>query len=376
MLVWFLQLVGIAAKDQVTLRAAAAACLALVLALVFGRRVIAWLRARFREPIKSASPTLVRLHGPKSGTPTMGGLFLVAGLLGGAVAFGDLGSPYLWLALAVAVALAALGAVDDLAKLRGPERGLSPRTKLVYQAAIAVAASLVLYRMQGELPGGHEFWLPGGATLPLGWLCVPLTALTIVGSSNAVNLTDGLDGLAGGCVVFAAGALAVLALVAGHAGLAAELHVIHVPGGSEMALVAAALTGAVLGFLWFNCHPAEVFMGNTGSLALGGVLGLIAAAARQEFLWLVIGGVFAVEALSVLVQVASYRTLGRRVWRCAPLHHHFEFAGWPESRIVVRFWIAAALCALLGLGGLRLSVDPRPPAAPHTASAALQVMAR
>jgi phospho-N-acetylmuramoyl-pentapeptide-transferase len=189
--------------------------------------------------------------------------------------------------------------------------------------------------------------------VPLGLWFIPLAILVIVGSSNAVNLTDGLDGLAGGCLVFAIGAMAIMAYAGGHAGLAEYLGVARIPHANEMVVVAGAMLGGVLGFLWFNCHPAQVFMGDTGSLPLGGLLGLLAVVARQELLLLIVGGVFVVEALSVIIQVGWFRRTGKRVFRCAPLHHHFEFLGWPETRIVVRFWIAGALCALFGMVAMR-----------------------
>jgi phospho-N-acetylmuramoyl-pentapeptide-transferase len=188
----------------------------------------------------------------------------------------------------------------------------------------------------------------------LGWGFVPLAVLVVVGSSNAVNLTDGLDGLAGGCLVLAAGALGIIAYVGGHAQLAEYLHVMPVAGSHEILVVIASLSGGVLGFLWFNCHPAQVFMGDTGSLPLGGLLGLAAVITRQELLLLVVGGVFVAEAVSVIVQVGCFKLTGRRPLLCAPLHHHFQFRGWTESKIVVRFWIAAAVCALVGLAGLKL----------------------
>ena len=188
----------------------------------------------------------------------------------------------------------------------------------------------------------------------LGWLFVPLAALVIVGSSNAVNLADGLDGLAGGCLICATTAMALVTYASGHIHWAQYLGIAHVAGAGEMVVVAAGMTGGVLGFLWFNCHPASVFMGDTGSLPLGGLLGLVAVIARQEVLLAVIGGVFVIEAASVIVQVAWFRWRGKRMFLCAPLHHHFQLKGWPEDKIVVRFWIAAALCAVVGMAGLKL----------------------
>ncbi len=201
-------------------------------------------------------------------------------------------------------------------------------------------------------------------SISLGWMHIPLAMLVLVGSSNAVNLTDGLDGLAGGCLITSVIAVGVMTYLAGHAELARYLGVVHVPEAGETVVVAGAIIGGTLGFLWFNCQPAQVFMGNIGALSLGGSLGMLAIIARQELLLLVVGGIFVVEALSVIVQVGSYRLSGRRVFRCAPLHHHFQLLGWAENKIVVRFWIVSALCGLLGLGALKLNNSENPASQP------------
>lgn len=344
-----------------------AAMATFLLALAGGPALIRWLNARFREPVKCDSAEIARLHRAKNATPTMGGIFLVGGLVAGSLALGDWRNPYLPIALAMAAALCALGACDDWIKLSSPRRGLSARTKLAAQSAIALLAALLVYRLHAPMDRGLELSLPLFGHFELGWLFVPLATLVIVGSSNAVNLADGLDGLAGGCLVCAAGALAVVAYASGHAEWAAYLGIPHIAGAGEMVVVASALVGGLLAFLWFNCHPASVFMGDAGSLPLGGLLGLFAVIARQELLLVVIGGVFVVEAASVIVQVASFRISGRRVFLCAPLHHHFQLKGWPEDKIVVRFWIAAALCALVGLGGLKRQTRQFAPA-PQSAS--------
>src|SRR4029079_9640490 len=193
-----------------------------------------------------------------------------------------------------------------------------------------------------------------GLSFQLGWVFIPWAALVIVGSSNAVNLADGLDGLAGGCLVCATGAIAIVTYACGHVGWAAYLGIPHLSGAGEMIVIARGTIGGLLGFLWFNCHPASVFMGNTGSLSLGGLLGLLAVIARQELLLVIIGGVFVAEAASVIAQVALFRWQGKRIFLCAPVHHHFQLKGWPEGKIVVRFWIAGVLCAVMGLAGLKL----------------------
>lgn len=350
----------LAALEKITFRASACAMVSFLLALLLGPRLIAWLRLRFREPIKGDSPHLVELQKVKQATPTMGGLFLVAGLIGGVLLFGDLANVYVQAAVLVVVGLALVGLADDLTKLFGASNGIPARSKLLGQLAVATLAAILLWRHQATLPGGLELHLPFLPNLSLGLAFLPLAILVIVGASNAVNLTDGLDGLAGGCLVFATGAMAVVTYVSGHAELAAYLGVPRVPGAGELTVLAGAMIGGLMGFLWFNCHPAQVFMGDTGSLPLGGLLGLLAVATRQELLLVIVGGVFVAEAASVILQVGYYKWRKRRIFRCAPLHHHFQFLGWPETRIVVRFWIAAALCAILGLVSLKLNIHDQP----------------
>jgi phospho-N-acetylmuramoyl-pentapeptide-transferase len=364
MLLWFLQHAAassLAGPGKITARAALAALLSFLLSVLLGPRSIAWLAKRFREPIKSDSPEIRRLHEGKSATPTMGGLFIIAGLVGSVLIAGDLSNRYLLMGLAIAVGLAVLGAVDDLVKLRSHRLGLSARGKLAGQLLVAATAALVLYFDHAALPDGLALPPPWNVSaVSLGIWFIPLAVLVMVGSSNAVNLTDGLDGLAGGCMLFAAAAMTLVVYAAGHAQWAAYLNVPHVAGCGELAVLAAAMIGAVVGFLWFNCHPAQVFMGDTGSLPLGGLLGYMAVVARQELLLVLIGGVFVTEAASVILQVGWFKWRRRRVFLCAPLHHHFQFRGWPESKIVVRFWIAAALCALLGTACLRINVVEKP----------------
>jgi len=358
---------ALAALGKITFRASLAAMVGFLLAVLLGPRWIAWLRRRFREPIKSDSAEVRRLHRNKQSTPTMGGLFIVAGLVAGILLFGDLENRYLQLALLVTVSLAAVGAVDDLVKLRGTANGISAKAKLTAQLAVAVVVAGLIFRHHAALPDGLALHLPlVSPGLSLGWWFIPLAVLVIVGSSNAVNLTDGLDGLAGGCLIFAVGAMTVTAYASGHAELAAYLNLPRIPGAGEMTILAAGMIGGVLGFLWFNCHPAQVFMGDTGALPLGGLLGLLAVATRQELLLLVVGGVFVVEAASVILQVGYFKLRGRRILLCAPLHHHLQFKGWAENKIVVRFWIASALCAVLGMAALKLNVNddtptPTPP---------------
>jgi phospho-N-acetylmuramoyl-pentapeptide-transferase len=250
-----------------------------------------------------------------------------------------------------------VGIVDDLVKLRTTAKGISARRKLAAQAAVAGVAAVVLYQQQASVTDGLLLRVPGIGPLSLGLWFIPLATVVIVAASNAVNLTDGLDGLAGGCLIAATAAMTVLVYAAGHAEWAAYLGVPRIPHAGEMTVLAGGMIGGVLGFLWFNCHPAQVFMGNTGALPLGGLLGVLAVVARQELLLVVVGGVFVAEAASVILQVGYYKCRRRRLLRCAPLHHHFQLLGWAENKIVVRFWIAAALCALLGTASLKLTVE-------------------
>lgn len=364
---------------KITPRAGLAALAAFALAIICGPRWIAWLRARYREPIKSASPEIVRLHESKGSTPTMGGIFIVAGIVAATLLLGDWSNPYLPVVTFTIVALGVLGAYDDLVKLTTTERGLPARTKLLAQTAIALTAAVIIYRLHHRIDGGLALTVPfTSASIELGWLFVPLATLVITGSSNAVNLADGLDGLAGGCLLCATGAMALVVYASGHAAWAAYLGVPHMPGAGETLVVAGAMLGGLLGFLWFNCHPASVFMGDTGSLPLGGLLGLLAVIARQELLLVAIGGVFVAEAVSVIGQVVYFRWTNRRIFLCAPVHHHFQMKGWPEDKIVVRFWIAGALCAILGLAGLKLRIGKNegPPELTPTQLTATQRLTR
>jgi phospho-N-acetylmuramoyl-pentapeptide-transferase len=348
---------GLGAMAKITPRAALAAAVSFALAVLLGPRSIAWLRRRFREPIKSDSPEIARLHRDKEATPTMGGLFIMAGLIAAVLLFGDLRNVYMLPVALVAGGLTLLGFVDDAVKIRSAANGISARYKLAGQLAVGVAAAVLLYQQQAAVPGGLQLRVPlTPHAFSLGLWFIPLAVVVIVGASNAVNLTDGLDGLAGGCLICAVAAMTLLAYAGGHAAWAEYLGVPRIPQAGEMTVLAGGMIGGVLGFLWFNCHPAQVFMGNTGALPLGGLLGVLAVVARQELLLLVVGGVFVAEAVSVIVQVAYYKWRRRRLLRCAPLHHHFQFLGWAENKIVVRFWIASALCALAGLASLRLSV--------------------
>jgi phospho-N-acetylmuramoyl-pentapeptide-transferase len=371
MLLWLLHLLATSwprfasceALAKITPRAAMAAGASFAVAVALGPWWIAWLRRRFREPIKSDSPEIVDLHREKQATPTMGGLFIIAALLAAVAIFGDWRNGYLAAALVVAVGMTAVGIVDDLVKIRSAANGLSVRGKALGQLAVAAVAAAMLYQQQAAAPEGLLLRIPlVGSTFSLGLWFIPLAILVILGASNAVNITDGLDGLAGGCLIAATAAMTGLVYAAGHAQWAAYLGVPRIPHAGEVTVLAGAMIGGLLGFLWFNCHPAQVFMGDTGALPLGGLLGVLALVARQELLLVVIAGVFVAEAMSVVLQVGYYKWRRRRIFLCAPLHHHFQFLGWPENKIVVRFWIAASLCALLGTASLKLgSAEIAPP---------------
>jgi phospho-N-acetylmuramoyl-pentapeptide-transferase len=301
----------------------------------------------------------IRVDGParhraKAGTPTMGGLLIVGSLVVSVLLWGNLQNRLVWIALLVTVALGGIGAYDDWLKLR-TGRPLKIREKFSAQLLVGLALGIYLHLVptdgvtaQLSVPFVKD-WVPD-----LGPGYILFVALIVVGASNAVNLTDGLDGLAMGPVIVAALALGVLSYLAGHARLSEYLYILKVKGAGELTVFCGALMGASIGFLWFNAHPAEVFMGDVGSLALGGAIGTLAILSKSELLLPFIGGLFVVEAGSVILQVASFRLTGRRVFRMAPLHHHFELIGWPESKVVIRFWILALLMALLALTTLKL----------------------
>ncbi|REJ93125.1 MAG: phospho-N-acetylmuramoyl-pentapeptide-transferase [Planctomycetota bacterium] len=338
-----------------TARTAAAVVTSFLTVLLLGPIVIRWLKARFRERIDSASEKLNELHSTKSDTPTMGGLFIVAAIVASVLLWGDLSNAYLQIGLFVALSFGTLGAVDDWIKLRTARRGLTVRQKLSLQVLLAVIAGGWLYAVQASKPMGTDLiWPIGNVALPLGVGFLGWCVLVLVGSSNGVNLTDGLDGLASGCVVFAGAAFAALCYLAGHSVLSAYVGIPYVSGSGEMGILLGGMVGAMLGFLWYNCHPAQVFMGDTGALPLGALLALAALVTRQEVLLLVVGGVFVVETLSVLAQVGWFRITGNRLIACSPLHNHYLFRGMDEHKIVVRFWIGGALLALVAVASLKI----------------------
>jgi phospho-N-acetylmuramoyl-pentapeptide-transferase len=303
----------------------------------------------------------VRQDGPqthlqKAGTPTMGGTLILLAILVSTLLWADLRSLFVWIVVGVTVAYGLVGFADDYRKLvlRNP-KGLSAREKLFWQSLVALGVALVLF-LRADTPQATALLIPylKDTLLPLGWLFVPLAYLVIVGTSNAVNLTDGLDGLAIMPTVLVGGALGIFAWVAGNAIFARYLGIPYVAGAGELLVFCAALAGAGLGFLWFNTYPAQVFMGDIGALALGGALGSVAVIVRQEIVLLIMGGIFVAETVSVMMQVASFKMTGKRIFRMAPLHHHFELKGWAEPKVIVRFWIVTVILVLVGLSSLKI----------------------
>jgi phospho-N-acetylmuramoyl-pentapeptide-transferase len=336
----------------ITFRALVASLTALALSLLLGPWLIRRLTARqIGQTIRPDGP---QRHLAKAGTPTMGGTLILFSLIVATLLLSDLTNPYVWLVVAVTGAYGVIGFTDDYRKLRhGHGRGLSGRAKLVGQTVVAVAAAAVLCGVEGF---STELYFPFFKDLHpnLGWAYVPFAALVIVGASNAVNLTDGLDGLAIGPVMTSALTYGVFAYVTGHVKLAEYLQIPYVPGVGELAIFCGALVCAGLGFLWFNAYPAEMFMGDVGSLPLGAALATVALVTKQEIVMVVVGGVFVVETLSVIFQVTSFKLRRKRIFRMAPIHHHFELLGWPEPQIIVRFWILSIICAVLALSTLKL----------------------
>ena len=340
----------------ITFRAGGAIMTALLIAFVVGPAMIRWLRARQAkgQPIRTDGPA--RHIVEKQGTPTMGGLLILISSVGATLLWADLTQLYVWLVLFVTLSFGLLGFIDDYLKVtkRSPE-GVSARAKLLIQFAVAVLASVAAMKLEEPtLSGTVAIPFLKTALVPLGWGFVIFGALVIVGASNAVNLTDGLDGLAIVPVIIAAMAFALIAYLVGNVKFADYLQLHYIAGTGELAVFLAALVGGGLGFLWYNAPPAMVFMGDTGSLSLGGALGGVAVATKHEIVLAIVGGLFVAEAASVIAQVASYRMTGKRIFRMAPIHHHFEELGWREPTIVIRFWIIAVILALLGLSTLKL----------------------
>ena len=337
----------------ITFRSIYAILTALIICFVIGPWVIRQLQKhQIGQYIREDGPAS---HFSKAGTPTMGGILIIGATLLATLLWADLTNPYIWLLIFVTVGFGAIGFLDDYLKvIKKHNRGLSGRAKLVGQIAVATLAVVWLYYFPNfdttlNLPFFKD------VRPDLGWGFIPLAVFVIVGSANAVNLTDGLDGLAIGPVTIAAAFFMIFAYLSGNIKIAEYLQIPYIRGAGELAVFCAALVGAGMGFLWYNSYPAQVFMGDVGALALGGVLGTVAIATKQEILLALVGGIFVVEALSVIIQVTFFKvTNGRRIFRMAPIHHHYELKGWPEPKVIVRFWILALILGLLALSTLKL----------------------
>jgi phospho-N-acetylmuramoyl-pentapeptide-transferase len=339
----------------ITFRAAYAGVTALLICLIFGPPLIRRLRAfKVKQTIREDGPAT---HFTKEGTPTMGGLLILIAIVGSTLLWGNLGNRMVIIALLSTLWLGALGFLDDyLRVVKKYPKGLQGRYKLLGQGALGLALGLILYfaPVDRESVGWTNVPFLKDMALYFGPFYIVFVMLVITGSSNAVNLTDGLDGLAIGAVSFVALALAIMSYVTGHVKIADYLNIYYIDGCGELSVYCGAVVGAALGFLWFNCHPADVFMGDTGALALGGALGTVAVLIKRELLLVIVGGVFVIETLSVMLQVASFKLRGQRIFKMTPIHHHFELMGWPETRVVVRFWIIAALLALVTITTLKI----------------------
>jgi len=338
-----------------TFRAAYATVTALLICFIFGPRLIRWLKkVQIGQRIRNEVPSR---HQEKEGTPTMGGLLIIAAVVIPTVLWGNLANRYIQLAIVVTLWTGLIGFIDDyLRVVKKKEKGLVGRYKVIGQLLFGAALGVFLYLHPFVHTGATQSMVPFFKNYYIEWgiLYIPLVILVITGTSNAVNLTDGLDGLASGVAAFSFFAFASLAYLSGNKAFAQYLNIPYLPGCGELTGYCMSVVGAALGVLWFNTHPAQIFMGDTGSLALGGALGTVAVLLKKELLLIVIGGIFVAEALSVMLQVGSFKLTGKRIFGMAPIHHHYELKGWAEQKVVVRFWIVAALLALLSISTLKL----------------------
>lgn len=345
---------GFGVFRYLTLRSVLGVTTALMIALWVGPSMIRWLQhVKAGQPIRTDGP---QSHQVKAGTPTMGGALILVAISASILLWGDLRNVHLWIALLTTLGFGVVGGVDDYLKLRfGNSKGLSARYKYFWQSVIALTAAGVLFAM-AKTPQETGLIVPmiKDVLLPLGAGYIVLAYFVIVGSSNAVNLTDGLDGLAIMPTVLVAAGLAVFAYATGNFKFATYLGIPYVQGVGELAVFCSAIAGAGLGFLWFNSYPAQVFMGDIGALALGAALGVVAVMVRQEIVLFIMGGIFVLETVSVILQVASFKLTGKRIFRMAPIHHHFELKGWPEPKVIVRFWIITVILVMIGLATLKV----------------------
>lgn len=338
----------------ITFRTAVSIITAMLITFIFGPWVIRRLRRlSVTQQIRTDGP---ETHAGKSGTPTMGGVIIIGSILITILLWGDLTNKYIWIMLVSLTGFGAVGLADDYLKVvKKNPNGLRPCYKFGAQLLIALVIGVFLY-MNPKDPYSDILSIPFFKKwlFDLGWFYIPFSVIVIVGSSNAVNLTDGIDGLAIGLVGIAVLANGVLIYISGHKGLAQYLQVLYLPGTGELTVFCGAMLGAALGFLWYNSYPAEVFMGDVGSLGLGGALGTLAVIAKHEIVLAIVGGIFVIETVSVILQVASFKMRGKRIFRMAPIHHHFELKGWPEPKVLVRFWIVGIMLALLSLTTLKV----------------------
>jgi phospho-N-acetylmuramoyl-pentapeptide-transferase len=345
---------GFGVFQYLTLRAILAACSAMLISMLVGPFVITRLNdMQIGQTIRSEGP---ESHLVKAGTPTMGGALILLAVLGSTILWADLDNRYVWIVIVTTAVFGAIGWVDDYRKVvRKDTRGLPARWKYFWQSAAALVCSVFLLTT-AVTPEETTLYVPffKDVAWSMGWLFIPFSYFVIVGSSNAVNLTDGLDGLAIMPTVMVATGLGVIAYLAGHVEFAEYLNIAYLSGTGELVVFCGAIAGAGLGFLWFNTYPAMIFMGDVGALALGAALGVVAVITRHEIVLFIMGGIFVLETLSVIVQVGSFKLTGRRVFRMAPIHHHFELKGWPEPRVIVRFWIITVMLVLFGLATLKL----------------------
>ncbi|MCL2025921.1 MAG: phospho-N-acetylmuramoyl-pentapeptide-transferase [Leptospirales bacterium] len=341
--------------QYITFRSAYASLTALVIVLVFGALVIRWLKKlKFREEIRASGP---ETHKSKSGTPTMGGILILGAAVISIGLWGNFSNLYFVTLLVATIALGALGFADDYIKaVKKNKDGIHPKGKLVIQFSIALAVALVIYNFPSSEAEASMLYIPfiNEPIVNMGWLWIPFAMIVIVGYSNAVNLTDGLDGLAAGTAAIVIFVLAIMSYLSGHIRISDYLGIPYIVHGAELAVFLSAMGGAILGFMWFNSNPASVFMGDTGSLAIGGVIGIVGVMIKKEFFLVIVGGIFVIEALSVIIQVASFKLRKKRVFKMAPIHHHFELSGWTEQKVVVRFWIIGIILAILGLSSLKI----------------------
>lgn len=345
---------GFGVFQYLTLRAILGVLTALLISFMVGPVMIRRLtHHQIGQTVRSDGP---QSHLSKAGTPTMGGALLLVGISVSTLFWSDLSNRYVWIVLMVTLLFGVIGFIDDYKKLvLQDSKGLAAKYKYLWQSLVGLGAAYLLYTT-ASIPAETELMIPffKNVVIDLGPWFILFTYFVIVGSSNAVNLTDGLDGLAIMPTVLVSGALGIFAYVVGHSKIAGYLLIPYIPGVGEVAVFCGALVGAGLGFLWFNAYPAQVFMGDVGALALGAALGVVAVVVRQELVLLIMGGVFVMETVSVVLQVASFKLTGRRIFRMAPLHHHFELKGWPEPRVIVRFWIVTVILVLVGLASLKI----------------------